>query len=613
MTVSPTELRPRGAIELMDAALRLGGRSSGAWLLTLPGSVALCAGVALLLEHAEKGGSLQPAATLVGLAWCLRALCQGAACHHLQQQLVGAAPASLMDSIRAALRRAPSLLFTATVLASLRLLLAIGSLGVTFLISGSQLAAYASAMNREGPIERLGRETHRAVGASQPIATQVRFAFLLQSVLVINLHAAVQFALTLSRALFGLDVAILQRMTSLENPGWWALLIVVTFAVLEPARAAVAVLLLLDAQVRRGGMDLHARLEALASPTREVAGKRRPRGVSGAAALVALGLMLPLQARASLPTTPPYLTRLEAQIGECGGAGLSEAQRAALLGWSDDDAPTFSRWVGRLERETRAVGCEASMATLQRDLAGLSLASIAPATDTPARATVQAILTRSEFEQLERAEGSWVRSFWERLLALLTPVDGDDRPRREREPRAAPAGATMGDGLGLSKVLLIALPLLALVLAWLTLRRGRETPRADGASALPDGASGPRVEETDSALSHPPQTWIQRADGLAAQGRHREAIRSAYLATLAGLHHAGAIRYDPHRSNWDHLGDFRGPAPRRSAFRELTQRFDLAWYGIAPVGEAAWSRARALALPLVEDVPSGSPEEAPGA
>ena len=102
-----------------------------------------------------------------------------------------------------------------------------------------------------------------------------------------------------------------------------------------------------------------------------------------------------------------------------------------------------------------------------------------------------------------------------------------------------------------------------------------------------------------SALSKRPETWAGLADELAAKGEFREAIRHLYLALLSHLHRAGVIDYDPTRSNWDYLFGFKGQGQSKSAFRELTRRFDFAWYGNVDVTEAAYQTFRTIVQPLL--------------
>jgi hypothetical protein len=107
-----------------------------------------------------------------------------------------------------------------------------------------------------------------------------------------------------------------------------------------------------------------------------------------------------------------------------------------------------------------------------------------------------------------------------------------------------------------------------------------------------------------SALSRPAGTWASLADELAARGEFREAIRHLYLALLARLHVEGRISYDTTRSNWEYLRELKGTAALLAAFRELTRRFDFAWYGHLLVDSAAYDTFRELTGPWLTETAS---------
>jgi hypothetical protein len=113
-----------------------------------------------------------------------------------------------------------------------------------------------------------------------------------------------------------------------------------------------------------------------------------------------------------------------------------------------------------------------------------------------------------------------------------------------------------------------------------------------------------------SALSRPPEGWAHLADELAARGEYREAVRSLYLALLSRLHREGAILYDSTLSNWDYLRHFKGRREWLPPFRELTRRFDFAWYGNLPVGQDGYRDFRAITQPMLA---APATPEAPGA
>src|SRR5689334_7720325 len=93
MAASALELRPRGPVALLDAAIRLCGSNTGLW------------------SHAlhERRPLFFPS-LLLTLAWFARGIFQGAACHYVERHVLGPEEPSTWGSLRAALRRAPSLM-----------------------------------------------------------------------------------------------------------------------------------------------------------------------------------------------------------------------------------------------------------------------------------------------------------------------------------------------------------------------------------------------------------------------------------------------------------------------------------------------------------------------
>lgn len=75
--------------------------------------------------------------------------------------------------------------------------------------------------------------------------------------------------------------------------------------------------------------------------------------------------------------------------------------------------------------------------------------------------------------------------------------------------------------------------------------------------------------------------WLQIADRMAAEGRHREAVRALYLACLLKFDEARVARFDRGQTNWEHLARIES-SPRFPAgldFRAPTKEFDRIWYG----------------------------------
>lgn len=651
MAVSPLELRPRGATALLDAGVRLCLHSSGIWLLVLPGVLAVIAALQSIQQAVEHGAYVSASLWLT-TAWALRALGQGAASHHVRGLLLDEHPPTLLASMGAALRRAPSLLFVATWRPLARWSLALVTLGAGLAFGASASVAYAVAMQRRGPLMKLGAEANRMLGPNRnkALVTQLLFGF--QWVAAINLHVLVQAALYLARSLLALDVAWLNELASLGNPDWVLLLVSVTFGAFEPLRAAVATLLLLDAGVRRDGVDLLARLEALprrdrrptrtrvaqwllvslaalslASAPAAAAGAPLPAGAgnelpapgatemaSGSGGTRTIGASLETSARledatGSLPGTIERLSRLGIDCGRADALGEEDVRTLQSLPTSEHAA--LARWAHSLESKANELGC---LETLERIDQGIALAE-ASGPDPSARTheeQLERILARPEFERTppppEKASNqedspSWFSTklgeLWDRFLEWLKQRKaGDDeepKPPRTREPFLPDSGSAFAQGLSL--VLVVGCGLLVLMMIVRVLGRDR-LPVGTGLEESSPMAMGVAAQDA-SALSRTPITWVSLGDGLAAQGQYREAVRHVYLALLAGLHAKGAIHYDPHASNWDHLLDFRGPSGQRALFRELTLRFDFVWYGQDPIAPEAWAVFREQAISLL--------------
>lgn len=75
--------------------------------------------------------------------------------------------------------------------------------------------------------------------------------------------------------------------------------------------------------------------------------------------------------------------------------------------------------------------------------------------------------------------------------------------------------------------------------------------------------------------------WLAHADGLAAQGKFREAVRSLYLACLVRLDEARLCRFIRSDTNWEHFSRLMAnpDRPENLDFLEPTQRFDRIYYG----------------------------------
>ncbi|HEX8826088.1 MAG TPA: DUF4129 domain-containing protein [Archangium sp.] len=612
MAVSALELRPRGAVAILDAGLRVCVRSSGVWALTLPGGALVTAALMNLTDAVSHRRSLALPALGFTLAWFARGLFQGAACHHVQELLLGkgAGEPAAWASLRAALARAPSLLCAVAYLFLFNFLSVSVSLGLAWFFLSAHLVGYAATMQGKGSPLGLYGVCSRMLGPARGSATGVRLLLLVQLLVFFNLHIGANALLYIGRKLIGIDLTFAERFASLDNGPWVVFLVAATFTLFEPLRAATSTLLLVDGRVRQEGLDLLAAVQQLPSK----AGK----GVKAALVLLAVLVSGPLATPALAQDTEAAMTpvgmeeRLSRLATHCElEEGDTESWRRTLASLSPAEAQKFQRLVRGVEREVyEGEDCGA----LDRLEQGVSLANQTAALEKAqadaraSQARARDILSRPEFQVPEPQEAKQEGtkdpaqlSLWERFLRSLAEWLDKLFKRSDEEPvkRMPDAGSA---GQGVANVLVVVLVAGVLVVLVLVLLRalGKDPTGGEGEGlevSTQDAAT--LAADPMNALSRPPEGWAHLADELAARGEYREAVRGLYLALLSRLHREGVIHYDTTLSNWDYLRQFKGRREWVPPFRELTRRFDFAWYGNLPVGEAGYRDFRALCSPML--------------
>ncbi|QRO00454.1 DUF4129 domain-containing protein [Archangium violaceum] len=613
MAVSALELRPRGAVAILDAGLRVCVRGSGVWALTLPGGALVTAALMHLTDAVTNHRSLSLPALGFTLAWLVRGLFQGAACHHVQELLLGQGPGepTAWGSLRAALARAPSLLCTVAYLFLFNLLTLTLSLGSAFLFLSAHLVGFAATMQGRGSPLGLYGMCSKMLGPARSGATGVRLLLLVQFLVFFNLHVGVNALLYVGRKLLGIDLTFAERFASLDNTPWLVFLVAVTFTLFEPLRAATATLLLVDGRVRQEGLDLLAAVQQLPS--------RLPAGRAGArsAALVLLALvgtcLLATPARAQQSKEPESLAETEQRLeslAEFCEHEATDSWKQTLASLSPAEARKFQRLVHGVEE---SVYEDEDCGAMERLEQGVTLAQQtaelekAQADARASQARARDILARPEFqvpdpqEQKEKAptepepEGPWQR-FLKWLGDWLKKLFDRDEPAPAKPPNWSGLS-----GLNVANVLVVVLVAGVLVVLALVLLKALGKNAKDEGARLEVSTQDATTLAADptNALSRPPEGWAQLADELAARGEYREAVRSLYLALLSRLHRDGVIHYDTTLSNWDYLRQFKGRREWVPPFRELTLRFDFAWYGNLPVGSDGYRDFRALCAPLL--------------
>jgi hypothetical protein len=72
----------------------------------------------------------------------------------------------------------------------------------------------------------------------------------------------------------------------------------------------------------------------------------------------------------------------------------------------------------------------------------------------------------------------------------------------------------------------------------------------------------------------------------------RAAIRKAYIAMLCELGDRKILSLAQYKTNRDYLNAVRDKGALYTSMRQLTNMFELHWYGFVPAGEADWDEFR---------------------
>ncbi|HEX8706040.1 MAG TPA: DUF4129 domain-containing protein [Myxococcaceae bacterium] len=618
MAVSALELRPRGAVAILDAALRLCSRNTGVWALTLPVGAVITGALLHLVDEATRRQSLWLPTLWFTLAWLARGIFQGAACHYVQELVLGQKEPGVLTSLRAALERAPSLITAVGFLFLFNLFSITLSLGLAFFMLSAHIVGYAAMMQGRGSPLRLYGTCSQLLGPARVTATGVRMLLVLQLLTFLNLHIAFNAFFWLSRKLLAIDFTFAERFASFDNPSWLFFLAAVTFSLFEPIKAATATLMLVDGRVRQEGLDLLAAVQQL--PER---GKGRAAQQSAAAVLVCL-LLGGTVARAQEPEEAPaseLRQRLELVAEDCEFSKEQLAEELeAVSSLSQAEQAKLGRLVRTVENHAyEGEDCEKATQAMEQGLA-LARQTVqleqATADSQAASARARDILSRPEFavapppdqagEKQEDQSPGWWQQFVDWLVKTLEELFKRDRDAINHSPNLAPSTGASAANVLVVILIGVALAVLVAVLVRAFVKRDQDSPQLEVSTY----ESSVLAQDPMSALSRPPEGWAHLADELASKGEYREAVRSLYLALLSRLHREGAILYDSTLSNWDYLRNFKGRREWLPPFRELTRRFDFAWYGNLPVGADGYRDFRALTQPMLSAPPTPEASDA---
>jgi hypothetical protein len=621
------EIRPRTTGEVLDDAWRLALADAPFLMLFSALSLVPAFSVLLLLlaRPAPAGGAQLVLPALAALLMALTGVGSGA-CQELFRRRAAGEPVHAAGCLGAALRHGLEHAAARAVLLSGVLL------GLPFLLMPSLLLwtvstpvhpLIAAGAGRSGALFReLSREAAYAPIKAAAV-TLSRLPLLL--LLVIDLHLLAESGVWVAGDLAGFDTALLSaQLGFLQNPVYTTALFLLGWLLLAPFFEAGNFVLHTDVRTRQEGLDLLYRVQRV-FPT-------AARGVRAGILLVLAGAAWSMAgtaraAEAQLDAVRAVRHEVEVIRGEVKAAepypggrrweGRLQQLAGRLARSGDGNARRF-RWFDRALAGFGARNRDDALHVLD-DLHGRlglledTLSAPRQGSDgaeaskpRPSREEVKSALRREEARKSSRSQPGGKK------------VEEREEPRREEirrdepapEGQHAPGGGGGGPrvsvpaggggfgplGWGLLGGLAVAVLAVAGYLFWSSRQGGPRPPkpaRETGTAAAAPADQGPHP------LDESPDKLWRQAEGLAGQGRFRDAVRVLYVGVLSLLHQQHLIRYEATRTNGEYVRQVclseQAPAELHAPFEELTTLFEVKWYGDGACDAGDWRACRALA------------------
>ena len=178
------------------------------------------------------------------------------------------------------------------------------------------------------------------------------------------------------------------------------------------------------------------------------------------------------------------------------------------------------------------------------------------------------------------AGGNALARLWARFLRWLFSLFPKTKP-------IAPGNSRFISVL--AQILVVAAALAGIAfLVWklapryLSNRRSRKKKKREARIVL-----GERLEPDQTAAD-----LLAQAESLARSGDLRGAIRKAYIALLCELGDRKIVSLAQHKTNRDYLNSVRERVHLYSSMRQLTNSFELHWYGFQPPADNDWNEFR---------------------
>ena len=185
------------------------------------------------------------------------------------------------------------------------------------------------------------------------------------------------------------------------------------------------------------------------------------------------------------------------------------------------------------------------------------------------------ILRRPEYNKTA-SEGSALERLWMRFLRWFFSLF----------PKSQPGNSRLLSAVAQVIVVLVGLALIAFLIWKFAPRflrsRNKKKQKREARIVL-----GERLEPDQSSAD-----LLAQAESLARSGDLRAAIRKAYIAFLCELADRKVISLAQHKTNRDYLSSVRERPSLYASMRQLTNSFEVHWYGFTPAGESDWDDFR---------------------
>lgn len=194
------------------------------------------------------------------------------------------------------------------------------------------------------------------------------------------------------------------------------------------------------------------------------------------------------------------------------------------------------------------------------------------------KARLAEILRRPEYNQAP-AEGSALQKLWDAFVRWLLKLFPHPKPLQ-------PGRAAFLSRIAQMLVIAISISAIAF-LVWkfgprYFRNRGKKKKKPEPRIVL-----GERLEPDQTASD-----LLAQAEALARAGDLRAAIRKAYIALLCELGDRKILSLAQHKTNRDYLTAVRNRPSLFGTMKNLTNSFELHWYGFVPPAESDWNSFR---------------------